>query len=109
MIKSFLNLPPQSGLDGLEQALNFRLYARINEQTSERSGEDLIFRMVKCRVQEARRRKGLSDYPCKSAGLVEYGTFARTIDNRIKTECIGCPPDNCPDDWTCAWRFYIAD
>ena len=70
MIKSFLQLPQQSGLGGLEQALSFRLYARINEQASERSGDELIFRMVKCRVQEARRRKGLPDYPCKSAGVV---------------------------------------
>ena len=107
MIKSFLQLPQQSGLGGLEQALGFRLYARVNEQASERSGDELIFRMVKCRVQEARRRKGLPDYPCKSAGVVEYQTFARTIDSRIKTDCIGCPPDEHPETWVCAWRFYI--
>ena len=109
MIKSFLHLPRQSGLDGLEQALSFRLYARINEQTSERSGDELVFRMVKCRVQEARRRKGLPDYPCKSAGVVEYQTFARMIDSRIKTDCIGCPPDEHPEAWTCAWRFYMTE
>jgi len=107
MIKSFLQLPEQSGLDGLQQALGFRLYARINEQTMERSGDELVFRMVKCRVQEARKRKGLPDYPCKSAGLIEYRTFARAIDPRIKTECIGCPPDEHPEAWVCAWRFYI--
>ena len=107
MIKSFLQLPQQSGLGGLEQALGFRLYARVNEQASERAGDELIFRMVKCRVQEARRRKGLPDYPCKSAGVVEYQTFARMIDSRIKTDCIGCPPDEHPEAWICAWRFYI--
>ncbi len=109
MIKSFLQLPPQSGLAGLEQAMSFRLYARINEQTSERSGNELIFRMVKCRVQETRRRKGLPDYPCKSAGVVEYQTFASMIDSRIRTECIGCPPDEHPEAWACAWRFYIPE
>ena len=108
MIKSFLQLPEQSGLDGLQQALGFRLYARINEQTMERSGDELVFRMVNCRVQEARKRKGLPDYPCKSAGLIEYRTFARAIDPRIKTECIGCPPDEHPQAWVCAWRFYIG-
>ena len=109
MIKSFLQLPRQGGLGGLEQALGFRLYARINEQASERSGDELIFRMVKCRVQEARRRKGLPDYPCKSAGVVEYQTFARMIDSRIKTDCIGCPPDEHPETWVCAWRFHIPE
>jgi len=107
MIKSFLQLPQQSGLDGLEQALSFRLYAHINEQTIERSGDELILRMVKCLVQETRRRKGLPDYPCKSAGIVEFPAFARMIDSRIRTECISCPPDEHPKAWICAWRFYI--
>jgi hypothetical protein len=66
MIKSFLKLHEQGGLDGLEQALGLRLYARINQQTVQRSGNELVFHMVKCRVQEARKRKGLPDYPCKS-------------------------------------------
>jgi len=108
MIKSFLQLPQQSGLDGLEQALGFRLYAHINEQTIERSGDELILRMVKCLVQATRRRKGLPDYPCKSAGVAEFPAFARMIDSRIKTECISCPPDEHPKAWVCAWRFYIT-
>jgi hypothetical protein len=107
MIKSFLQLPPQSGLDGLEQALNFRLYAHINEQTVERSGGELILRMVKCLVQGTRKLKKLPDYPCKSAGIVEFPTFARMIDSRIRVECISCPPDEHPKEWSCAWRFYI--
>ncbi|MFC1904738.1 DUF6125 family protein [Chloroflexota bacterium] len=108
MNKACLHIPEQGGLAGLEEALGFRIYARINEQTIERDGEALVFRMVKCRVQEARKRKSLPDYPCKSGGLVEYGAFARTIDSRIKTECLGCPPDEHPEDWACAWRFCLA-
>jgi len=108
MIKSFLQLPQQSGLDGLEQALSFQLYAHINEQTIERSDDELILRMVKCLVQATRRRKGLPDYPCKSAGVAEFPTFARMIDSRIKTECISCPPDEHPKAWFCAWRFYLT-
>jgi hypothetical protein len=107
MIKSFLQLPQQSGLDGLEQALSFRLYAHINEQTIERSGNELILRMVRCLVQETRKLNKLPDYPCKSAGIVEFPTFARTIDPRIKVDCISCPPDEHPKAWFCAWRFYI--
>jgi hypothetical protein len=107
MIKSFLQLPEHSGLDGLEQALSFRLYAHINEQTVERSGDELILRMVKCLVQETRRRKRLPDYPCKSAGMAEFPSFARAIDSRIRTDCISSPPDEHPKEWLCAWRFYI--
>ena len=64
-----------------------------------------MFRMVDCRVQSARKRKGLPDFPCKSVGLVEYEWFAKTIDPRIETRCICCPPDAHPDDVWCEWEF----
>jgi len=108
MIKSFLNIPEQGGMEGLEKALNFRLYSRINKQTTEKEGKGLIFKMIECRVQDARKSKGLEEYPCKSVGLVEYGTFAKAMDPRIKTECVACPPDEHPEDWVCAWRFHLV-
>jgi len=107
-IKEFLNLPENPGLEGLKTALNFRLYATVNKQSFEEESErSFIFRMNDCRVQTARKRKGLDDYPCKSGGMVEYSTFAEAVDSRIKTECIGCPPDKHPDNWYCSWRFYV--
>lgn len=107
-IRRFLDLPERSGLEGLKQALGFRLYAAINTQSIIDEGPgSFVFQMNRCRVQAARQRKGLEDYPCKSAGLVEYAEFARAVDPRIRTECIGCPPDPHPDDWFCAWRFTI--
>ncbi|MBL7075469.1 hypothetical protein ISS37_09560 [candidate division KSB1 bacterium] len=33
--------------------------------------------------------------------------FARTIDARIKTTCLVCPPDDHPEDVWCAWEFMI--
>jgi hypothetical protein len=107
-IKKFLNLPEKPGLDGLKKALNFRVYARINTQSIVEEGPDsFVFQMNECRVQSARKRKGLDDYPCKSAGLVEYTYFAGAVDSEIHTECIGCPPDDHPEEWYCAWRFKI--
>lgn len=109
-IKKFLGLGEKPGLEGLKKALNFRLYARINTQSFHDEGpEAFVFQMNACRVQDARKRKGLDDYPCKSGGLVEYTYFARSIDPRIETECVGCPPDAHPDDWYCAWRFTLKD
>jgi hypothetical protein len=107
-VKRFLNLPENSGLDGLKKALQFRLYATINKQSIiEETPDSFVFQMNDCRVQSARKRKGLEDYPCKSGGLVEYSSFAESIDARIKTECLGCPPDKHPEEWYCAWRFSI--
>lgn len=107
-IKNYLDLPQNPGLKGLKKALGFRLYARINTQSFLNEDSDsFIFQMNDCRVQHARKRKGLDDYPCKSGGMVEYTYFAKSIDSRIETECIGCPPDDHPNDWYCAWRFKI--
>lgn len=107
-IKKFLGLPERPGLDGLKKALGFRVYANVNVQSIvEEKPDSFIFRMNDCRVQSARKRKGLDDYPCKSGGMVEYTYFARSIDNRIITECVGCPPDDHPDEWFCAWRFTL--
>ena len=97
-------------LDGLKKALSYRMYAFINVQSiAEETENSFVFRMNDCRVQAARKRKGLDDYPCKSGGMSEYPTFARTIDPRIRTECIGCPPDPHPDEWFCAWRFTLEE
>ncbi|MBI9088018.1 MAG: cytosolic protein [Desulfobacterium sp.] len=107
-IKEVLDLPENGGIPALKKALKFRMYATLNRQSIEDIDENtIIFRMNECRVQVARKRKGLDDYPCKSVGLVEYPYFAAAIDPRITTECIGCPPDDHPEDWYCAWKFTL--
>lgn len=107
-VLKLVDMPEGGGLVALELALRFRLYALLNAQECERPDErTLIFRMRTCRVQEARRRKGLPDFPCKAVGYVEYSGFARAIDARIETEVIACPPDEEPRDYACAWRFTL--
>lgn len=103
------NILKGSGLAGLKKALNYRLYSRLNKQEIiEESENRFVFRMNNCRVQEARKRKGLADFPCKPVGILEYSEFARTVDPRIKTTCIACPPDNHPEEFYCAWAFEIG-
>jgi hypothetical protein len=77
---------------------------KINVQSIIDEGPSMIvFKMNDYRVQFIRKSKGLKGYPCKSGGLVEYTNSARAIDSRIKTECLGCPPDAHPEEWFCAW------
>jgi len=107
-IKQFLGMDANPGLEGLKRALGFRVYEAINVQSIvEETEKSFVFQMNQCRVQNARKRKGLEDYPCKSGGMVEYSYFARAIDSRIKTECLGCPPDEHPPEWFCAWKFSL--
>jgi hypothetical protein len=107
-IKTILGLPQNPGLEGLKKALALRMYAHINTwEIVQATDTSFVFRMNKCRVQTARKRKGMDDYPCKSGGKVEYRGFAREIDSRIRTRCIGCPPDEHPKEWYCAWKFEM--
>lgn len=97
------------GLPALAEALRFRMYRWLNDQKIDLSENTLTFEMKGCRVQEARRRKGLPDFPCKSVGIVEFGEFARAVDGRIQTGCIKCPPDKLAEDEFCAWHFEIKE
>lgn len=108
-IMTVFDIPQGGGLDGLERALKYRLYAVVNPQAIERPDENrLVYKMIECRVQSARKRKGLADFPCKSVGIVEYSQFARTIDPRIKVRCLQCPPDATEGSGcVCAWEFTI--
>jgi hypothetical protein len=107
-VKRLLNLGENSGLEGLKEALKFRCYGFINKQSFlQETPTSFVYMMNDCRVQSSRKRKGLDDYPCKSAGIMEYYKFAEGIDPRIKTEVITCPPDLHPETHYCAWKFSI--
>ena len=100
----------QAALDALEDALRYRLYATVNPQALERPNEGtLVFKMLECRVQSARRRKGLPDFACKPVGTAEYATFAATIDARISARCLQCPPDRTDGTgYVCGWGFTMS-
>ncbi len=103
-------MEPGGGIPALKKALQFRLYARVNEQEIiQPDDKTLILRMNSCRVQEARKRKGMPDFPCKPVGIVEYTYFAQAIDPRIKTRVIACPPDEHPPEYWCAWEFHLEE
>lgn len=98
------------GLEALERALSLRAYALINRQHSEWSedGRTLRFFMDVCRVQETRRRKKLDDFPCKVVGIAEFTSFAQTVDPRITTTCLHCPPETEAGKY-CGWQFTLAE
>ncbi len=109
-IMETFGMPAGGGLESLERALSLRMYSLINRQHCEWSPDrsKLRFFMDLCRVQETRRRKGLADFPCKPVGTVEFETFAQTIDPRIHTSCIECPPDAAEGRY-CGWEFTLVN
>lgn len=108
-IRDFLRLPENSGLEGLQKALSMRFYANLNDDEFIRRGNTLIYRMVDCRVQSARTRKGMELHPCKAVGIIEYSEFARTIDSRISCHCLSRCPDITDESCCCAWEFTLNE
>ena len=104
-----LGKQPGGGIELLEEALNERLYAHVNKQrVVEKSDTRLVFEMSGCRVQDARRRKNMEPFPCKQVGIIEYSTFARTIDPRLITRCLRCQPDPYNGEYWCRWEFLLG-
>jgi len=61
----------------------------------------------RCRTQEARLNKGLSEFPCKKVRYEYLKNFAKTLNPRVEVNCIVCPPDkHLKDEW-CTWEFTI--
>lgn len=107
-IKNFLRLPIQAGISGLKQALSFRIYSNINDYEIIIKDNVLIFRTLECRVQNARKRKGLEYHPCRRVGLIEYEYFAKTIDDRFTCEPISCYPQITDESCSCSWKFTLT-
>ena len=106
-LKEFLKLPERAGLAGLAGALELRFYGNLNAHECILEGDRLIFRNLDCRVQAARKRKGMPFHPCKRVGLAEYGAFAQTIDDRIRCRCLSCCPDVTDESACCSWEFQL--
>ena len=106
-IKQLLKLPERAGVEGLALALRYRLYASINEDEITVDGDTLVFRTLDCRVQNARKKKGMAFHPCKSVGMIEYGGFAKTIDDRFDCEVLSCYPDITDTTCNCSWKFTL--
>lgn len=104
----FLELGTNSGIEGLKKALSFRLYAPLNDSEVEVEDKNtLIYKVKTCRVQEARRKKGMPDFPCEPVGMAEYSLFARTIDQHFETEVMSCPPHVNNAKYSCMWKFTL--
>jgi len=74
-------------------------------KTVEISGKKAILSIDRCRTQEARLDKGLSEFPCKRVRFGYLKNFAKALNPRVEVNCIVCPPDKHGKDVWCRWEF----
>ena len=109
-LKAFLGLEDGCGLEGLARALPLKLTSPCNETEIRWEGDELVFRVISCRVQAARVSQGHEPPPLqKPVGLVEYsaGSLER-LTRASSAICDSCYPDVADDTCACAWRFRIG-
>lgn len=68
-----------------------------------------VFKVVSCKVQEARIEKGLDIFPCKEVRYSYLKSFAEELNPSIKVDIMSCPPDKKPLDYWCGWKFSLKD
>jgi hypothetical protein len=108
-LKELLNII-EKDIPALIKALRYSSWSLdLEDKDVEVDEERAIFRNVKCRVQNTRLSKGLSEFPCKQVRWGYLKNFAKEFNKDIIVECSVCPPDRHPEDLWCEWVFRMHD
>lgn len=108
-LKKLLGLGEHPGLEGLAAALPYKFNSIANHYDLAWKDGALVYRVLDCRVQTARTRKGMPLHPCKQTGACEFRSFCSAIDDRIVSECVSCYPDLTDESCSCSWKFTVAE
>jgi len=76
-------------------------------KTVEVSDKRATLSMDRCRTQEARLNKSLSEFPCKRVRFGYLKNFAKTLNPKVEVNCLVCPPDKHPKEQWCKWEFTL--
>jgi hypothetical protein len=71
------------------------------------SGNEATLSINRCRTQETRLGKGLSEFPCKPVRFGYLKAFAKTLNPKVEVNCLMCPPDRHSKDLWCKWEFTL--
>lgn len=64
-----------------------------------------ILKILNCKTQLTRLKKGLPEFPCKKVRYNYLKNFAKEIHPQIQCTCVCCPPDEHSGDVWCEWHF----
>jgi hypothetical protein len=66
-----------------------------------------VLEVKRCRTQETRVNKGLSEFPCKQVRFGYLKNFSKTLNPKAEVKCLVCPPDKHSKGSWCKWEFTV--
>ena len=79
----------------------------LEDKEIEFKKEKTILRNIKCRVQNTRIEKGLTEFGCKPVRLGFLKSFVKEFNPNIEVKCNVCPPDKHSNELWCEWEFSL--
>ncbi len=78
------------------------------EKQVETSPSKGVYRVTKCRVQEARTAKAVGVFPCKNVRFSYLKAFVNEFNPNITASCRTAPPDPRHEGVWCEWEFTLS-
>jgi hypothetical protein len=104
-LKEFLGITG-TDIPSMMKALEYTTWALdLEDKEIEVTKNHALIRNVRCRVQDTRKQKGLTEFGCKPVRLGFLKAFAKEFNPDIVVKCTVCPPDKHPDNLWCQWEF----
>ena len=97
----------EKGLEGFFLVQKYYYWAILTGYNIVKSDSEVIITAPHCPPQEARLKKGMGEYNCKSMHWREFNAMALEVDERLRVECLFAPLDPHPKDTFCKWRITL--
>jgi hypothetical protein len=107
-LKSLLKIE-KNDIPALMYALRNTSWSLYQEEKQvETSPTRGIYRVTKCRVQEARIDKAVGVFPCKNVRFSYLKAFVNEFNPNIEVSCRTAPPDQRREGVWCEWEFALS-